>query len=123
VYIRDLRFMLRLQAVPRGDEATGGSPMSMSADVGEWRRVAIHTLVRRRDDVVVGLHELGGAHAAATVSGRSGSRSFAQLAHWTGAETPLRLVSGTSDAAVLLDGRGSAVHLELARTAAERAAR
>ena len=97
--------------------------MSMSAWEREWRPVAIHTLVRQRDDVVVALHELGGVHGAATVSGRTGRRSFAQLAHWAGAETPLSLVSGTSDAAVLLDGRGSAVHLELARTTVDRAAR
>jgi hypothetical protein len=96
--------------------------MTMSAGVREGRRVAIHTLVRQRDDVVVELHELGGAHAAATVSGRSGSRSFALLAHWTGAETPLRFVSSPSDA-VLMDGQGSAVRLELGGTTADGSAR
>ena len=83
--------------------------MNVSAGTG---RVAIRTLVRQCDDIVVGLHELGERQTEATVSGRSGACNFALLAHWTGAETPLRFVSGTTDA-VLVDGRGSAVHLEL----------
>jgi len=78
--------------------------------VGIERRVAIETLVRRRDDVVVGLRELDRPAVHATVSGRSGAGQFAVLAHWAGAATPLRCVTG-GGAALLVDGMGSAVRL------------
>jgi hypothetical protein len=79
------------------------------------RRVAIDTLVRRRDDVVVGLHDLDHPAVHATVSGRSGASQFAVLAHWAGSATPLRCVTG-GIGALLVDGSGSAVRLR--RTAA-----
>jgi hypothetical protein len=77
------------------------------------RRVAIDTLVRRRDDVVV--HDLDHPAVHATVSGRSGASQFAVLAHWAGSATPLRCVTG-GIGALLVDGSGSAVRLR--RTAA-----
>ncbi|HEV7865019.1 MAG TPA: hypothetical protein VGR20_20145 [Acidimicrobiia bacterium] len=99
--------------------------MSVSAGT-EWRRVTIHTLVRQCDDVVVELHRLGerpddGAGEEA-LSGHSGARNFALLAHWAGAETPLRFISHTSDA-VLMDGEGSIVHLDLGAMGADEPAR
>jgi hypothetical protein len=77
------------------------------------RRVAIHTLTRRRDDVMVGLCDLAAVKTGAAACGWTRARDFALLAHWTGAQTPLDFVSGEGTDALLLDAEGSAVHLQV----------
>lgn len=77
---------------------------------GSMRLVTIHTLVRRRDDVVVALHELGHPNVCSTLAGRSGATQFAVLAHWAGAATPLRCDRGAAGA-LLADASGASVRL------------